>query len=680
MDSSAPKRRKTSPTTSVPVGGATAPAPSDASARRPARRHMPSFASPTKASLARSNPDVLERMNAGPRARRLNDTPASAVGSSTGNGDGSDPARAPADSELGNGDARHIRSDSAGQPGSSIRRATGAMASRPRRTPNRPSPRPLPPPSAEEEELINPFRGRVLRRSPLAGVPVPEEPELPPTPTQKGISDPASVHTSPIGIHNTPSKRPRRSRALAERIKSSPLKQPPLHPPELTRELTPVAAPSRVADRLAASAPRDRKRKRKPHPARNVEELDALAEKKALRDSLLAEVGRLKSDLELAGRANDRIYQQQQASRDKSAPSEPEDKDGLLDLLRRHALPPEQEPAPRPSQDWLEAALNPISLLPFSKPDLLLPPLLPPQKESAHETEKPPTSHHPVPMTAEEELPYLQVFTPLAFASTMSILPRDDTADGPGPLLQRHAIAIASTPPGLFVARVEMTVNTKSLAIVDLRVPHLDPAAVNELGPLAERIIRGAGSSALARNIGVLTWAMGEWLRVAVRRARFWHAVQKDLGGSEGLARCAREMREVLKKGVTRTRPPRDEEDEDNSENEGGAEPGNPQIPLTKADLLPYMGKTDLDLELADADGAEEAPSIRIRWRIEFDWTGEAQSKMGLLVSAPTKWHGHDTRSSLGNIPDVFDKLVKDNKDPMMALRTVVALLVGEGR
>ncbi|KAI0894525.1 hypothetical protein F4806DRAFT_497771 [Annulohypoxylon nitens] len=708
MDS-APKRRKTSPTTSVPVGDSDAPPTLNSPARRPPRQRRPSFASPTKASLARSNPDILERRSASRAPETGNDTGA-AIG--------------------------EAQSTPADQTWSPIRRATGAMASKPRRTPNKQSSQPIPQPSAGGADMMNPFKGRALRRSPPLGAPVPKEPEvpevqepeaqrgqvgqteqeeheepqepevdqepqeadqpeepeepreepreepeeqeLPPTPTQKGISDPASINTSPTGIHNTPTKRPRRSKALAERLKSSPLKQPPLFPPGPTKESMREESPSRAAVKLRGLREQpQRSKKRKSHSARNVEEPDPLAEKKTLRDSLLAEVAHLKSDLELATRENNRLHQLQ-TRRDNAGPKGPEDKDGLLDLLRRHVLPPEKEVPPDPTQDWLEAALNPISFLPFSKLNTSLPDLFAPQESAEKETDKPPPSHHPISMTADEELPYLQVFTPLTFTSTVSIVPRDDPSSqgSQGPLTQKHVISVSSTPPGLFAAKVEMTVNTKSLSIFELSVPRLEPSAVSELGPFIEKIIQGGGTSALTRNVSIITWAMSEWLRVAMKRARFWCTVERDLGSSEGLAKCAAEMRtDTRKRGPGRPAVTDGSDDED----EDGQGPGSKKAQFTKADLLPQLGRTSLDMELSDPDGTEEVPSIRIQWRIEFDWTGEAQSKMELLLGVPAKWHGHDKRSSLTSIPGMFDKLVQENKDPMEALRTVVALLVGEG-
>ncbi|KAI1373177.1 hypothetical protein F4677DRAFT_231982 [Hypoxylon crocopeplum] len=683
MDSSAPKRRKTSPTTNVPVGGSTAPLPSDRLTTRPTRRQMPSFASPTRAGLARSNPDILERRNASRTQPSVDAPTASEIGSQVDDGSDmilqgrSDVGHTGDNVGTSSSDAQQAPSTSAEQPTSPLRRVTGAMASRPRRTPNKPSSRPLPPHSADEEDLMNPFRGRVLRRSPPLGVPVSEEPELPPTPTQKGISDSASAHSSPMGIHNTPTKRPRRSRALAERIKSSPLKQPPLLPPNLARQFARDESPSQAVERTLRAKPQSRKRKRKSHPARNIEETDPLAEKKALRDSLLVEIAHLESDLGLATRENNQIYQLQQERRGGSTSVGSEDESGLLDLLRRHTLPPEKETTPGPAQDWLEVALNPISFLPFSKTNPSLPYLLARQQENIEETEKQPISHHPVPMTAEEELPYLQAFTPLTFTSAISIIPRDDPAHQ-GPLMQKHTISASSAPPGLFAAKMEVTVNTKTLSVAELRVPRLEPSAVSELGPFVEKIVQGAGASALTRNVSVVTWAMGEWLRVATRRARFWCAVERGLGNSKALRKCAKEMRKG-KRRKGRGRPPAaDDSDNNDNDNDNEFDTHADKTRFTTADLLPHLGRTSLDLQLASLDDLEETPSMRVQWRIEFDWTGEAQSKMGLLVGAPARWHGHDTRGSLTSIPGMFDKLIQENKDPMEALRTVVALLVGE--
>ncbi|KAI1750714.1 hypothetical protein F4782DRAFT_240713 [Xylaria castorea] len=688
METSAPKRRKTSPTTSVRVNESNEPASSDSATRRSSRLNPNSSSSPSNTSLARSFSEILQQRTSSRGSQHdeevLPALAASEPGSPTSfQGSENDlvTAQLEHESETGrlqqeDGDESTNATATVQRLTSPVRRAGGGLSMRPRRSPTKPLPRPLPPPSAEEEELVNPFKGRRLRRSPPPGVfpeVQPEEPELPPTPTRKGLSDPSSVVTSPPGIHNTPSKRPRRSRALAAKINSSPLKQPPLRPLELTSE---EMAPSRGSLR---EEPKRKRRKRMPHPARQVQEPEPLADKKALRDALLAEVAQLEDDLRVASRENERLHRAQGGPRRRTADlllPDAEEQDRLLDVLRRHALPSEKEAPPDPTRDWLEAAMNPIAFLPFGHG--ALPPLILPEPAKEQEEEKdPPVSHHPVPMTANEELPYLQVFTPLTFTSTITTLqPETPGAADSAPSSQRHAISVASSPPGLFAATVDLTVDTKTLSIAELAVPRLDPAAVPELGPFIDTMLRGGGNSALTRNVGVVTWAMGEWVLLATRRARFWHAVTRELGSAERILRCAEGMRKRTRRRRD-SHGDHDDEDVDTEDESGGKDP-------SKADIIAFMGRTSLDLDLPTGDNAEEdgeeeeQVTARIHWRVEFDWTGEARSRIGLLLSAPAKWHARDEKKSLAGLPDMFDTLLAERKDPLEAVKIVVALLVGD--
>ncbi|KAI0535060.1 hypothetical protein GGR58DRAFT_26723 [Xylaria digitata] len=685
METSAPKRRKTSPTTGVPIDGSNGPSSSDSATRRSSRLIRPSYASPTKASLARSFAEILQQRTSSRGSQHNEELPAPAASESSSptshHISENDLVTAQLENESETGIHQRdvgagIDNATVGRPKSPVRAAGGGLSMRPRKSSNKPSPRPLPPPSAEEEELIDPFKGRRLRRSPPPGIlpeVQPEEPELPPTPTQKGLSDPSSIITSPTGIHNTPSKRPRRSKALAEKLISSPLKRPPLRPPEFGSQasLAEIVS-SESAKEPLRNEPRRKRGKRKPHPAREVEEADPLADKKALRDSLLAEVAQLEDDLKVASRENERISRVQGKRRHVTDLPGAEEQSRILDVLSRHVLPPEKEVPPDSMQDWLKTAMNPMVFLPFGRADAvsLTLPFLPPGAQKAEDAEPPPISHHPVPMTADEELPYLQVFTPLTFSSTITTLQPEDQE----PLLQRHAISVASSPPGLFVATIDMTVDTKTLAVADLAMPRLDPSAVAELGPFVERILKGAtGNTALTKNISVVTWAMGEWVRLATRRARFWYAVEQELRGEERLVRCAEAMRRRKPRGRAR------HENEDESGDEDGGD-GPAKTQPEKADVIALMGRTSIDLDLSSVTGDGEAGSLiaRIQWHVEFDWSGEAKSKIALLLSAPAKWHASDGKGSLASLSDMFDGLLREGREPLEAVKIVVALIVGD--
>lgn len=690
MEASAPKRRKTSPTSNVPVSGSDT-APSDGSGAGaagegrglPNRRRRPSFASPTKASLARANPEILERREA-QRTRRGAGARASSQPAGSGNDHDDDqqvtaqleaasenhPASDPAGTDAGNDAAARTTSGlNIPEPRSPIRRPIEGMGARPRRSMGKPSPRPLPPPSAQEEELLDPFKGRVLRRSPPRGVlPArePEEPELPPTPTEKGIADPSSVNNSPKGIHSSPSKQPRRSRALADKLRSgsSPLKQAPMRPADFEFEIPKplpkaLGLPSKSVKKTTVETTagtgseqrprRSGRRAGQPHPARRVKEPETFPEKKEQRDALLTEVAQLEADLAIARKENERLHEARLLQHGAPALEESEDTAALLDVLSRHALPPPKEGPPDPSQAWLEAALDPMSFLPFGNPSVPLPNPFQAPNEAQEDSELP-VSHHPIPMSSREELPFLQLFTPLVFSSTTTLVQPDPADEEPGPLMQHHSIAVSSTPRGLFTARVEMLVNTKTLAISELSVPKIDPAAARELAPFMQGILdaetggpRPPTVGALRRNLGVLTWAMAEWTRLASKRARFWNRVMKELATRQQIAACVREMRTTNRKRRRRGRKPTRNDDSDSDSDSGIEQPRRVRV-CSPASLFPLMGKTCIDLDLSPEgdDPGTHALGLRVEWKIGFDWTGEGSSTIGVLVQAPSKCESRD--------------------------------------
>lgn len=66
--------------------------------------------------------------------------------------------------------------------------------------------------------------------------------------------------------------------------------------------------------------------------------------------------------------------------------------------------------------------------------------------------------------------------------------------------------------------------------------------------------------------------------------------------------------------------------------------------------------------------------SLRISWRIGFDWTGEVESHVSASTAFPSSWRDADERASLGKVGDVFERLV-GGRGVFDATRIVVALL-----
>jgi hypothetical protein len=126
---------------------------------------------------------------------------------------------------------------------------------------------------------------------------------------------------------------------------------------------------------------------------------------------------------------------------------------------------------------------------------------------------------------------------------------------------------------------------------------------------------------------------MGSWLRVAIRRAKIWRNLERDLGSVEAVTETVERVRTRKKKG-RRTGKGRNDEDDDSNGRVTDSRDG----PAMVADLLPYLECMwmDFDIPALAAEGGERA-SLRIQWRIELDWTGEASSQIRALVSLPSK-------------------------------------------
>lgn len=411
-----------------------------------------------------------------------------------------------------------------------------------------------------------------------------EEPDLPPTPTQRGIADPV-VTTPPIGIHNTPSKTARRNKILGAKMRSSPLKPRTEPQPEVESPLEPPAK-RRKSARL--SLPRD------PHLA-----------KKKVRDDLFKELQQLQDDVSLANRENERIRLHHESKSTKLARSSSPER--ILDLLLRSTAPEQEERKPEPI-----SVLKATNLfLPFSgrrkARQLVIAPI-----------EKLLPSH--LPITLNDPLPHLQLFSHLTYTSKITLLPsasippNESTLEIPIPTLQRHQIS-AFHPSGLFSARLSMVVDTSSLTISSLNVDALDPNAESELGLFVRQ--RANGNGPLTKDIGTVCWAMGRWTEVSVARAKFWCDAEREFGTSDA------RMKSMQKHGKRRRKRKAIEDDEEDEHREESTRK------WTRKELFRQMGRTSMSFH---GDNVE----IRVGWRIGFDWIGDVESSLDVDLKLPS--------------------------------------------
>jgi hypothetical protein len=427
-----------------------------------------------------------------------------------------------------------------------------------------------------------------------------EEPGLPPTPTERGIPDPV-VTTPPTGIHDTPSKRARKSKALAEKLKSSPLK-PRDPPPEEPAKEVPEAVPQPKPE--SEKVPKRRK------SARFLIPEDPHASKKKARDDLLKELQQLQADVTLANAENERLRQRSESK--KTGPGQPSKPDELLDMLLRATAP---EPAAKPKATSIFKSIG--AFLPFQ----------PRRRKQAQlpVSEKPIPSH--LPIALDDPLPYLQAFSPLTFTSTITILPSEpvssesSTQELEPPIRQRHVIH-ASHPSGLFATRFSMTVDTSTLSITSLDILRLDMNAETELGTFIRDRARRDGP--LGKDVTTICWAMGRWTEVSIQRARFWCAVESEFGTAQARAKSLSKHRKKKRK---RHASVAEDEEEVNAEGDE-AEESSVQPKWTRKQLLPQIGRTSMEL-------VNEEVELRFEWKIRFDWTGEVDSNIAAIARLP---------------------------------------------
>lgn len=615
MEESAPKRRRVSqdpqarPSTSASASASQAPTnlPPTTTSQSPNRRPRPSFASPTRASLSRYNPQILERR------RSASASPPKPTAPATGNlslgaARSAQQLFGPRTAQPRPALAGDIAASESNQPEDQTRQTQGttraATSSQagptvpPRRTPVKPSPRPLPPPAPEGDDELTPFLGRMQRPERNTGVPIPPppEPELPPA-----VSDPVSS-TPPRGIHSSPRWKDRDKRKKTSPLKSSPLK--PRTPGIMSRKAGVSPSPARSVARRDQPL-QDRSLNANTNAARQVPATDKNMHKLKERNRLRREIAVLRREIELAARENERIRAMQRAGRVVA----PDNEEDVLNLVQKTLVATRTAPTPGLAHQMTQAALHPMGILPFGPPKLVS------NQGDDESDEANIKSHHPVPMSAADDLPFLQLFSPFSATSQVSVLPSVRNQ----PLRQRRQITLRSRDvPGLFMARVDMVVNAMNLNILALKVPALEPSARSELGPFVEKICSGDCNRTMQQNVGILSWSMSEWYRVAVQRARFWFHLEQSLAAKGDYLQSIMRLRAEPETEV------------DDSQDEGLDQCGT-------ADLLRFLGQQSYDVPIPTAAEAGPEAAVRLEWKINLDWTGEAQSKMGLLLGIPGK-------------------------------------------
>ncbi|KAM5442732.1 hypothetical protein MferCBS31731_002115 [Microsporum ferrugineum] len=239
-----------------------------------------------------------------------------------------------------------------------------------------------------------------------------------------------------------------------------------------------------------------------------------LKEKKKLRESLKAQLERLKGEVALLER---------EAGRLESAEYELADESSLrllVGLLLSNnpscAPPPPPPQAPPPLSSMLSY------LLPFTAPQYIPPP----------DPESPPSPlpQNPYAMKLpENSVPYLTIFAPLTLSTetvTSTVRSSSRVLGTPPDIVQTHRFVLR--PPSNFpttLYRIPLTLNTdpEKQSVLSITVPTTDS---NIPGPLESWVTSRLSNPLLDHDISGLCWGICRYWEAAVSRSKFWIELQ----------------------------------------------------------------------------------------------------------------------------------------------------------
>ena len=592
MFASPAKRRKTSPTTSVAVDASNVQS-------NPSTPKRASFQSPTKASLARSHPNLLPQSagqsqvrtrGQGLRQELLSRTTSQSVSRPPTAGPQTPKQK---NQPVGNKPVSAAAKDAESFSGA-IRSLFTAASSRTPLRARQPPIRLVESRDIDDDLQISKQdqakhpRGRPRSNKDGAN----DEPELPPTPVQLGLNSqpdrPRGLSSSSPGRSSGSNRQ--RTRLNESRHTSSPSKLR-VQAQTVVNSINSAPSPPLPPAASAEEIPDEAQESDAEAPAEEEEEPlvpEAVLQKRSLRDSLSAQLARLQSDLASLETA-------------------------LLDSGKDNSNSGDTSPSL-------------LALLTTANPSCA-------EVTSEHDYHLSPSPTVPNPTAlGSKPLPYLTLFAPgnLQLHSTIS------TSAINGKAHQIHALELLAPEPWpahIFGARIKVTVDVEEKQVRDVEVVKMRPEMGHQgLREWVEKRLE-VGNGLHRYDVGGLVWGIGRWWEECVKRAEEWKKLEGRLNNKSSKKRKdAQEDAQVVREEDVKT-------------------------------LLPHLARTSMEFELgvskritrskkSPGEPKQELTKVMLLWDLLLDWTGEADATVGVAVT------GMGDRGEKG-IKDAFGMIFK---------------------
>ncbi|EEH18600.2 hypothetical protein PABG_07660 [Paracoccidioides brasiliensis Pb03] len=344
------------------------------------------------------------------------------------------------------------------------------------------------------------------------------EPELPPTPTELGLE---RLPNRPRGLLSSSSPSYRQEKKRERTLRDGAKKPSPLRP----RDTVPAGDGGGNGDG-------DGNGVRSPHFLFPEEEVpDELGEKQKLRNALAAQLARLKGDIAKIEYESQRY----EIPDDYPAPDE-ESIRNLIELLTTSnpscAPPPPSPPFPPP----LSSVLS--SLLPFSSGRFI------PSIELAAPPPSPPPNNPFALQQPADLTPYLTLFAPLSLtahtattSSALNLSTSTQETHSSSPLItQTHHLTLSAPSPfpaHLFQIPISLQTNPETQTVISISTPtelqSTDPkqagiisSGPNIPAPLSSWLTARLSNPLLQRDISGLCWGVSRYWEADISRAKIW--------------------------------------------------------------------------------------------------------------------------------------------------------------
>ncbi|BCR87073.1 uncharacterized protein ACHE_31060S [Aspergillus chevalieri] len=490
MLSSPAKRRKTSETTAAAIDALQMNQKAHENNGRFHQRR-PSFQSPTKASLARSHPEVL--------ARALSRSPTRSARNDSGSNNGQQQEQEQVDSRtFGLRDRKALRPSIA--PGASpmdgpTLSPRSAFAVPPRRVsrkigpldlafgtpeakPKNETADPLPDDTPEDQlaELGNDVNEDNMDQGPsfLDGL---EEPELPPTPTQLGLEKPPG---RPKGLLSS-SPSARYERRTRQRIDD-----------------TPKPSVLKLENFDATGNPTN-----KALNAYRALLSDAELKRQQTKKELSAELKRLKDDVAELEAWTEKLNNPNMKTEFRK------DLNKLISLLSSENASHKQSSPPT------NASISSIlsALLPFSS------------KAPPKPVHEPPSPTNPFAMKEHAQAKqYLTVFAPLSLTTHSNKVSASESA----PLTESHSLTLSTGPPfpqNLYNITLNYETNPETQSLLSISIPKNDGSS-NVPEGLRRWIDTRLSNPLLKLDVSGLCWGINRYWEASISRAQIWSRIE----------------------------------------------------------------------------------------------------------------------------------------------------------